>query len=101
MILSFSNLKYTLLAGNSTLYILDNNKSNALTVNGDCDFIKMSSGVEVSNNGLSGTVTFVPPINEGYLAISLRIKDDGTEITTIDFKNYIVTLTTVKEGGNN
>lgn len=101
MVLSFSNLKYTLLATNSTLYILDNNKSNPLTVNGDCDFMDMSSGVEVSYSGLSGTVTFVPPINEGYLAISVRIKDDGTEIAATDFENYIITLTTVKEGEDN
>lgn len=95
MVLSFSNLKYTLLATNSTLYILDNNKSNPLTVNGNCDFKDMSSGVEVLNNGLSGTVTFVPSITEGYLAISVRITDDGTEITAADFENYVITLTIV------
>ena len=98
MMLSFSNLKYSLLGGNSGLYILDNNKSNGLYVNGNGAFRQMTSGVEVAIDGLSGTVTFVPPINEGYLAIALRINDTNTAVTATDFKDYVVTLTTVKEG---
>ena len=97
MMLSFSNLKYSLLGGNSGLYILDNNKSNGLYVNGNGAFRQMTSGVEVAIDGLSGTVTFVPPINEGYLAITLRINDTNTAVTATDFKDYVVTLTTVKE----
>ena len=100
MILSFSNLKHSLLGSNSGLYILDNNKSNGLSVNGNGAFHLMTSGVEVANDKLSGTVTFVPPINEGYLAIALRLNDTNTAITATDFKDYVITLETVKEGSD-
>jgi hypothetical protein len=100
MILTFDNLKNYLTASNSSLYILDTNKSNPLTVNGDCDFSKMTSGIELLNGGLAGIITFVPPINEGYLSIGVRVKDGENEITAIDFEDYVITLTTVKEGVN-
>lgn len=92
MILTFDNLTHDMLGTNCLIYILDNNKSNPLTVNGDCDFVKMTSGVEVADDHLSGTVTFTPPINEGYLVTCIRSKNDGTPATMDEFENYIITL---------
>ena len=93
MRLEFDNLAHSMLGSNCLLYILDNDKSNPSVVNENCDFNKMTSGVESAYDGLSGTVTFTPPINEGYITTCVRTKDDGTEATEDEFKDYIVILT--------
>ena len=93
MRLEFDNLTYTMLTSDCILYILDNDKSNPSEVNGNTVISEMTSGVEVADDGLSGTITFTPPINEGYITISVRTKDDDTATTADEIKDYIAILT--------
>lgn len=91
--LTFYNLNAQLTStGDNNMYALTSDKTNYGTFNGSNTFSGMGDKVTLfGTNGLNATVEFTNTTTPRYVVINLVV-NKGTEITTNDFINYIITL---------
>ena len=86
-----NNLRSLNIQGTHSLYLLDANKSNGVTVNGSNIIGSMTSGVTFSNNNLDAEIKFTSG-SQSYVVISIEYSDKGVLITEDDIKDVIITL---------
>ena len=91
-ILNIKNNRNNLsIQGTHTLYLLDANKANAVTVNGSNVIGGMTSGVTFSNNNFDAEIKFTSGLHS-YVVISISYNETYTSITEDDIKDVIITL---------
>ena len=90
--LKFSNLRLGVNSSlNNTLFLLDADKSNPISVNGHNNFSKMTEGVTESDGGTTATVTFkVTNSTYKYAVISLVV--DTVAISEDSVAEYVICL---------
>ena len=84
--IAFDGGNYTL----STLYLIDSNKANAITVNGNKYIGKMTSGVTISNEGLDAEVILTTSSTTKYIVFTSSL--GTTAIAEDDIKDIVITL---------
>lgn len=87
--LTFDGLEIPFTVNGCTLYCLDENKSNAKTVNGNSNFSLMTSGVTILNDGKGAEVEFETASDTAYIAISIVTEQVVTEES---IKDYVITI---------
>jgi hypothetical protein len=88
-IMTFDGLEIPFTKNGSTLYGLDENKSNVKTFNGSNNFYLMTSGVTILNDGKGAEVEFITPSDVAYIVVSIVT---GQDVTKESIKDYVITL---------
>lgn len=87
--MTFDGLEIPFTTNGSTLYCLDENKSNAKTVNGSNNFYSMTQGVTILNDGKGAEVEFTTGSNTSYIVASIITEQI---VTKNSIKNYVITI---------
>ena len=87
--LTFDGLEIPFTVSGSTLYCLDENKSNAKTINGNSNFHLMTSGITILNDGKGAEVELETASDTAYIAISIVTEQVVTEES---IKDYVITI---------
>lgn len=87
--MTFDGLEVPFTTGGSTFYCVDENKTNAKTVNGSNNFYSMTSGVTILNDGIGAEVKFRTASDTAYIVVSILT----TQVVTKEsIKNYVITI---------